>query len=405
MIDPTIICPHCKGEVHLTEAMAAPLLSSAREEFSRQIIEKEAELKAAREGIAQEVAAKVEASRKEIVEEEAARARQSAANEIEQGAKKVADLEALLADRATKLTEAQNAQADLLKKTRELEEAQGRMELTIEQRVQSALESVRDQAKANAEQSLGLKLAEKDEQIGSMRRQIEDLKRKAEQGSQQLQGEVQELQLENLLKAKFPTDQIDPVPKGEFGGDVLQRVVGPFGETCGSILWETKRTKTWSDGWLAKLRGDMRAAKAEAALIVSQTLPKGIENFDLVDGVWITDIRCAIPVAIAVRHTLIELAGARRSLDGQQSKMELVYAYLTGPRFRQRVEAIVEKFSDMQDDLDKERKAMTRLWAKREQQIRGVIESTVGMYGDLQGISGAKLQEIPGLTLPMLEEQ
>lgn len=257
MTDPTIICPHCKGQVHLTEAMAAPLLASAHDDFKRQMAKKEAELQSTREAIDQEVASKLEASRKQIAEEEAARARKVAAAEIEQGAKKVTDLEALLADRSNKLSEAQKAQADLLKKTRDLEEAQGRMELTIEQRVQASVETVREQAKVTAEQSLGLKLAEKDEQIGSMRRQIEDLKRKAEQGSQQLQGEVQELQLENMLRGRFPTDQIEPVPKGEYGGDVLQRVVGPFGDTCGSILWETKRTKNWSDGWLAKLRGDM----------------------------------------------------------------------------------------------------------------------------------------------------
>ena len=172
-----------------------------------------------------------------------------------------------------------------------------------------------------------------------------------------------------------------------------------------TILWESKRTKTWSDGWLPKLRDDQRTAKAEMALIVSQTLPKGIESFDLVDGVWVTDTRCAIPVAIAIRHTLIETAGARKAGEGQQSKMELVYQYLTSQRFRHRIEAIVEKFTDMQQDLDKERKTMTRLWAKREEQIRGVIESTAGMYGDLQGIAGKTLQEIEGLDIKMIEDE
>src|SRR5262249_7488780 len=154
-----------------------------------------------------------------------------------------------------------------------------------------------------------------------------------------------------------------------------------------TILWESKRTKNWSDGWLPKLRDDMRSAKADAAILVSQTR-KDVETFDLVEGVWVTSPHCAIPVAIALRHSLLELAASRQAGEGQQSKMEMIYEYLTSTRFRHRVEAIVEKFNDMQQDLDKERKTMTRLWAKREEQIRVVIESTAGMYGDLQGIAG-----------------
>ncbi len=209
--------------------------------------------------------------------------------------------------------------------------------------------------------------------------------------------------MECLLRLKFPRDCIEPVAKGEFGGDVLHRVIGPQGQHCGTILWEAKRTKAWSDGWLSKLRDDQRAAKADVALIVSHVLPKGVNTFDFIDGVWVTEARCAIPVAITLRQSLIELSTARQASDGQQTKMEMVYQYLTGPRFRHRVEAIVEKFSDMQADLERERRTMTRSWAKREEQIRGVVESTAGMYGDLQGIAGRTLQEIEGLQMPMLE--
>ena len=225
-----------------------------------------------------------------------------------------------------------------------------------------------------------------------------------EQGSQQLQGEVQELQLEALLRAKFPLDSIEPVPKGEFGGDTLQRICNSVGLSCGSILWESKRTKNWSDGWLAKLREDQRAAKADIAILISEALPKSIQTFDQIEGVWIAPPHLAVAVATALRHALIELASARQASDGQQTKMELVYQYLTGQRFRHRVQAIVEKFSDMQDDLEKERKTMTRLWAKREEQIRSVIDSTAGMYGDLQGIAGKTLQEIEELSILALPE-
>jgi hypothetical protein len=267
----------------------------------------------------------------------------------------------------------------------------------------AVLGAVRDLAKQEAEAALTLRVREKEEQIASMQRQIEDLRRKAEQGSQQLQGEVQELALEALLCQKFPRDLLEPVPKGEFGGDLVQRVVGPAGQICGSILWEAKRTKNWSDGWLGKVREDQRAAKADVALIVSQALPKGLQTFDQIDGVWVTEPRCAVAVAIALRESLIALLAARLAGEGQQTKMEMIYQYLTGPRFRHRIEAVVERFSDMQADLDRERKTMMRLWAKREEQIRGVVESTAGLYGDLQGIAGRSLLEIEGLELPLLD--
>lgn len=177
-----------------------------------------------------------------------------------------------------------------------------------------------------------------------MARTIEELKRKAEQGSQQSQGEVLELELEELLRGRFPTDLIEPVGKGELGADVVQQVNGSVGQPAGIILWETKRTKAWSDGWLAKLRDDQRRCGADVALIISQALPKHIEQFDLLDGVWVAHPRCALPVAVALRQTLIEVNSSRMVQQGQQTKMEQVYHYLTGNKFRQRVEAVVEKF-------------------------------------------------------------
>ena len=307
--------------------------------------------------------------------------------------------------RNTKLAEAQAAQAELLRKERQLDDAKRELELSVERRVQEALTSIREQAKKEAEDGLRLKVSEKEEQIFSMQRQIEELRRRAEQGSQQLQGEVLELQLETLLGGRFPLDVLEPVAKGEFGGDVLQRVIGPMGQACGAILWETKRTKNWSEGWLPKLRGDQRSAKAELALLVSEALPRNVESFEMIDGVWITHPRFAIPVASVLRQSLIELAAARLSQDGQLTKTAQVYQYLTGPQFRHRVEAIVERVSEMQDDLSRERKAMTRLWAKREAQIQGIIDSTVGMYGDLQGIAGRAMQEIPALEMPLIESK
>jgi hypothetical protein len=178
-----------------------------------------------------------------------------------------------------------------------------------------------------------------------------------------------------------------------------------MGQQCGSIIWESKRTKTWSDTWLPKLRDDQRAAKAEVAVIVTQVLPKEVDTFDLIDGVWVTNPNSTLPVALVLRHALLDVATARNVSEGQQTKKEILYQYLTGPRFRQRVQAIVEAFSSMSEDLDKEKKVITKQWAKREEQIDRVMQSTVGMYGDLQGIAGKSLQEIEGLEFKMLGSQ
>jgi len=243
-----------------------------------------------------------------------------------------------------------------------------------------------------------LKVLEKEEQLAGMTRQIEDLKQKAEQGSQQLQGEVQELALEAFLHEKFPMDQINPVAKGVQGADVIQYVFNSS-RHVGTIVWESKRTKLWSDGWLQKLKDDQRVEKAEIAVLVTQTLPKGMDTFGFIEGVWVVGFKEAIPVAFMLRQVLIEVAAATQASEGQQTKAEMVYQYLTGSQFKQRIQAIVEGFSAMQADLILERKAITKQWAKRDSQIERVMQATVGMYGDLQGIAGKTLQEIEGLAL------
>ncbi len=414
--EPTIICPKCKTEIKLSESLAAPLIESTKRQYEAQLAKKDedvAKREAAlrvertaldkdRESIDAQVTEKLAAERKRIAEEEAKKAQRAISTELEQKTTEIADLEKLLKDRDTKLTEAQKAQVELIRKQRELEDAKRELDLTVEKRVQESVETVRLKARQEAEEALTLKVAEKEETIASMQRQIEILKQKAEQGSQQLQGEVQELALEALLANGYPQDTIVPVPKGEHGGDVIQCVNGPLGQPSGKILWEAKRTKHWSDSWLSKLREDQRTAGADTAVIVSQALPKSVDTFALIDGVWVSAVRYVIPVSVAIRQALIDIAAVRNSQVGQETKMAMVYQYLTSQRFRHRIEAIVEKFSDMQADLDRERKTMTRLWAKREEQIRGVVEATAGMYGDLQGIAGKTLKEIEGLNLRML---
>ncbi len=468
--DPTIICPECNTEIKLTESLVAPLIQATQKKYEAEIATKEKsfakreaqlkqqqreiekdrenideqvaekikseqkkyeaelatkeksfakrevqlkqqqrEIEKDRENIDEQVAEKIKSEKAVIVKEERKKAKIAADEELSAKSEEVAYLEQLLKERNDKLKGAQKAEAEMLRKKREFEDKERELDLTVEKQVQETVSAIREKAKDEAEQALTIKLTEKEEQITSMSKQIDDLKRKAEQGSQQLQGEAFELVLEETLENAFPADNIEPVRKGKSGGDVLQRVKSPEGTDCGLILWEAKRTKKWSPKWISKLRDDQRAAKAEIAIIVSQALPKDIKTFGTVKGVWITGPQYCVPLAIALRQSLIEVNKARIATEGQQTKTELVYKYLTGPNFRHRIEAIVEKFSDMQDDLKKERARMTQLWAKRETQIRGVIESTVGMYGDLQGIAGREIPEIKGLELSeevlMLEDK
>ncbi len=417
MTEPVIICPKCQSEIKLTESLAAPLIESTRRDFESRIAKKdqdietrEAAMGKREEALSKEkqkindlVEEKLKVAKVNISAEEAIKAKRSYGADIEQKEKDILELNSVLKEKNEKLAEAQKSQADFVRKQRDLDDALRELDLTVEKRIQEGLSTIRDKARKEVEEELNQKVMEKEQTITSMKNQIEDLKKRAEQGSQQLQGEVQELELERILASKFPLDKIDPVPKGEFGGDILHSVVGQIGQDCGRILWECKRTKNWSDGWLPKLREDQRAAKAEIAVIISQTLPKGVDTFDLVDGVWVAHPKATLAVAIALRHTLLEVSLARQASNGQQTKMEIVYQYLTGPRFRLRVQAIVEAFSSMKEDLDKEKRVITKQWAKREEQIERVMQGTLGMYGDLQGIAGKSLQEIDGLAIGELE--
>ena len=421
MTEPTIQCPNCHSEIRLTESLAAPLVEATRRQFEQRLSAKDEEI-AGRENevrdkekilaearrtlerqVAEQVGARLDIERVRMTAEESRKARQASAAELDAKVRENADLHDELKVRNEKLALAQQAQVELMKKQRALDDARRELELTIQQRVGEGLQEVRMQARREAEDGLQQKVLEKDHTIVSMQKTIEELKRKADQGSQQLQGEVQELELEAVLRMKFPFDSIEPVARGEFGGDIVQRVRNPTGQPSGTILWEMKRTRHWSDAWLVKLREDQRTAQAEVCVLVSHVLPKGVETFHLLDGVWVAHPRCIVPVATVLRHTLLQLSMARQAGDGQQSKTDMVYQYLTGPRFRQRVEAIVEAFSSMQDDLDKERKVIMKQWAKRAEQIERVMNGTVGMYGDLQGIAGKSLQEIDGLDLKALE--
>ncbi|MGC1362642.1 MAG: DUF2130 domain-containing protein [Silvibacterium sp.] len=397
-------------------AEAAEQIGQREADLKRESEGSRAEIDAQRAQLAVEVARQTQAAvakelperlaieKKAIADEEERRVTQRFTDELAERDRNHNELAERLEKLSAKLALAQKAEAALKRREREFEDRERELELKVEQEVSGRLDQVRAVATSEVEQRVNLQLSDKDRTIRELASKLEEASRKAQQGSQQAQGETLELLLEEQLRRQFPFDELQPVPKGEFGGDTLHVVRDSSGRECGRILWEFKRTKVWQHSWLSKLKADQRAARADLAVIVSQAMPPDVQHFNDVDGVWISSLACAVPVATALRASLLQLASQRRSAEGQQTKSELVYAYLTGSQFRGRIEAIAERWSEMQKDLADEKKATMKRWSKRESQLHALIDSTAGIYGDLQGIAGRDLSEIRALEDTLLLE-
>ena len=293
---------------------------------------------------------------------------------------------------------------ELLKEKAKLQQAKENLELENQRKLGEERQKIQDEvAKREAEKSR-LKFAELEKKLTDAQRLNDDLTRKLDQSSQQLQGEVLELELEGKLRSAFPYDRIEPVRKGALGADILHRVHTPTGQACGTIIWEAKRAKIWSDKWLQKLKDDQREAGAEIAILVTTVFPKECsEPFMLHGDVWITSDIAVLAIAEAFRVRLIEISKLRVANTGRNEKAELLYNYLCSPQFAQRIRSVVETFAFMKRTLDQEKTAMARLWKQREAQINGVESNMAGMCGELQAISHGslhQLEEIEQLALP-----
>jgi len=318
------------------------------------------------------------------------------AAEKEQSAK-TTFLEEELKNKDQKLMQAVNNELELRKEKAKLEEDKKLFELEKTRQIEEFKKTITEEASKKAAEEQQYTIGQLKKQLTDAIKAKDDLARKLEQGSQQTQGEVLELALEELLKAEFPHDEIAPVPKGTNGADVIQKVISHSGHPCGQIVWEFKKTKNWIEGWIQKLKDDQRMIKAELAVLVSATLPNDIKGFVFREGIWICDIKLAVPLASALRITLKAVTREKMAAVGKNEKMETLYAYLTGIEFKQRVEAIIEAFSSMDSGLKKERMAYEKIWSEREKQIKKMMSNTIGMYGDLSGL--VSLPQIKTLEL------
>lgn len=370
MAEPSITCPACGKKMPLTRALRTEIEASVKEDYDRRL------------------------------NDEVERARKQATKDADKrSAQELAALKEELDTQTKDLERARQAELALRRRERELQRHQQDLELTIARKVDDERNRVVKETEVRLAEQQRLKDAEKERQLGDLRRQIEDLKRKADQGSQQLQGEAGEDELESILRATFPCDDIAPVPQGIRGADLHQIVVDARASRCGAILWECKNAKNWSDSWIAKLKDDQRTLRADVAILVTASLPKGCTHFSIIEGIVVTNFACAAPVASLVRAQLLQLTQTRSAVVSKDQKLELLYRYLSGIEFRQRVEAIVEAFERMRADLDQERRGAERQWAKRVKQIESVTFNIAGMYGDLQGLVPT-LPSIARLELP-----
>lgn len=236
-----------------------------------------------------------------------------------------------------------------------------------------------------------LKQKELEKQLEDQKKLVDEMKRKAEQGSMQLQGEVQELILEELLRENFPFDLIGEVGKGVRGADCIQTVRNKFGLECGRIIYESKRTKDFGGDWIDKLKKDMRAIGVDVAVIVSQCYPKGMDCFGERDGVWICSFEEVKAVAYILRDGIIKLANLAKAQDNKGDKMHLLYDYLISNEFSEQWKAIREGYMSMRISIQKERDAMEKMWKAREKQLEKVLLNAAHIKGSIEGIAGSDM--------------
>lgn len=311
-----------------------------------------------------------------------------------------------------KLKEARQKEADYLRKEMELKNREAEIDLTVQKQLQRDREKLAEDIRKIEEQKVAareteyqMRMKELEKQLDDQKKLAEEMRRKAEQGSSQLQGEVQELALEEMLRLAFPFDLVSEVGKGKRGADCIQTVRNNFGQECGKIIYESKRATSWGADWIEKLKADMRANGADIAVIVTRTMPKDMDCFGLKDGVWICSFSEVKPMAALLRDGVIKVNAAAKTNDNRGDKMQLLYDYLLSNEFSEQWKAIREGFASMKQSIQKEREAMERLWKSREKQLEKVLLSAAHIRGSIEGIAG---QNTIDLGLPedmnLLEE-
>lgn len=414
----TIKCPNCETEIDINEVLYHQLENKYRNEHLAQTKKLEAEIEAKRKEYKvhlDSLKAKEEEfkEQKEKFEEEIKKATQiqlkaerlklqeDLRKEIldEQG-ESIALLQKQLEEKSNQVKELNNAKAQIGQLQREKEEMESAIMAKAELSLNQKLREEKEKIQKTIDEQNELKLRQKDEQLRQLQEQLQIAQRKAEQGSMQLQGEVQELAIEEWLKEKYPFDTIDEVKKGARGADCMQIVHTRESQNCGRIYYESKRTKDFQKSWIEKFKADMREKGADIGVLVTDVMPNDFKRMGLLDGIWICTFEEFKGLSAVLREQIIKIHHAMKSQENKTDKMSLLYGYLTSNEFKMQLEAIVESFTTMQSDLDTEKRSMQRIWKQREKQIEKVLDNTINMYGSIRGIAGNAIGNIRALELP-----
>ena len=315
-----------------------------------------------------------------------------------------------LEEKRIQLLKSRESEIELVKVKRQMEEQEKEIELRMQKRMSKEIQNKEEVLKRRLQEELETKQKDKDHQTDLEKREllkqledqkklVDEMKRKAEQGSMQMQGEILELKIEEILGKEFPYDSIEEVPKGIRGADSIQKVYNKMQQHCGTIIIESKRTKAFTSDWIPKLKSDQRSISAEIAVLVTETMPKGVESFTEINGIWVCSINELVGLIYVLRQTLIKTMAVKSSQVNKGDKMEMLYSFLTGEEFKDQISAIVEGFSAMRQDLDKEKRAMTAIWKRREKQIEVVTDNTINMHASIKGIAGKSIPAIQQLEL------
>lgn len=387
-----IKCPYCNKSFEPTDAykheLEEKLLREMQEKHNEEIKKLKREKQEAEEAKEKEI----EEVKKQAIEKAKLEAQEDIAKDIRDKDDQISKLK-------KRAEEAEEQELQVRKEKRELEESKRRFELEKQRQLDEERSKIRDKALKDAQETHELKDKEKEMVIESLKKALADAQRKAQQGSQQAQGEVMELELEDLLKKEFPFDKIIEVKKGQRGADVVQEVIDKKGQNCGTILWESKNAK-WSPSWIETLKENQRQAKAQIAVLVTNDTPPEIETFTYKDGIWIANRKMTLPLALALRFDLVRVTFEKMANVNKSEKAEILYQYITSTEFKHRIEAIVETFADMQNTIETERRWFTSKWTKQERQIRRVVNNTIGMRSDLEELIGSALPPVNYLELP-----
>src|SRR5574344_3156345 len=414
----TIKCPNCGTEIDINEVLYHQLENKYRSEHLAQTKKLEAEIEAKRKEYKTHLdSLKVKEEefkeQKEKFEEEIKKATQIQLKAervklqedlrkeiLDEQSESMAMLQKQLEEKSNQVKELNVAKAQIGQLQREKEEMESSIMAKAELALNEKLKLEKEKIQKTTDEQNELKLRQKDEQLRQLQEQLQIAQRKAEQGSMQLQGEVQELAIEEWLKEKYPFDTIDEVKKGSRGADCMQIVHTRESQNCGKIYYESKRTKDFQKSWIEKFKADMREKGADIGVLVTDVMPSDMQRMGLYEGVWICTFEEFKGLSSVLRESIIKINQAKKSEENKTDKMSLLYSYLTSTEFKMQIEAIVEGFTQMQSDLDSEKRSMQRIWKQREKQIEKVLDNTIGMYGSIKGIAGNSIGNVKALELP-----